>query len=87
MKRRDQRHVELPLELMDVWLVDEADLVAAENLIAGCVSCSEAAHLPLDYVLDAVTALDPLTTEVSVHQDRPDAPGVLLHLRKRRRSV
>jgi hypothetical protein len=63
MKRLTPRLLERLPEHVHIVLVDEADLVAAEDLIAGCESCSEGAHLPLDYVLDALTSCDPLSTE------------------------
>jgi hypothetical protein len=63
MKRTEPRLLDHQPEDVHILLVDEADLVAAENLIAGCESCIEGALLPLDYVLDALTACDPLSTE------------------------
>src|SRR5262245_10794817 len=63
MKRVTSRLLERRPEHVHTVLVDEAELAAVEDLIAGCVSCSEGAYLPLDYLLDALTSCDPMTTE------------------------
>ena len=63
VKRRSQRVFDLAPEQLNIVLVDEADLIMAEGWIAGCESCMEAAHLPLDYLLDAMTGSNPLVTE------------------------
>jgi hypothetical protein len=60
---RPLRISEVPCEQLRVMLVDEEELACAEGLLAGCEGCTEGAHLPLDYLLDALTSADPLTTE------------------------
>jgi hypothetical protein len=60
---RPLRISEVSCEQLHVVLVDEEELACAEGLIAGCEGCTEGAHLPLDYLLDALTSADPLTTE------------------------
>jgi hypothetical protein len=50
-------------EETDVILVDEAALLEAQSVIAGCEQCVPYAEMTFDYILDAVTGYDPTKTE------------------------
>lgn len=63
MKRQSQRDSDLVPEQLHIVLVDEMDLIATEGCITGCEFCVEGPHLPLDYLMDAVTGSNPVVTE------------------------
>jgi hypothetical protein len=48
---------------VDVAFIDEPLVVEAEEFVSGCEHCDDAALIPFDYVLDALTACDPSKTE------------------------
>ena len=53
----------LPVEEMNVVLVDDDAVQEAESLISGCERCDKGAEISLDYVLDELTGSDPTRTE------------------------
>ncbi len=48
---------------IDVAFVDEPMVFGAEGWVSGCERCTEAASIPFDYLLDALTGCDPRLTE------------------------
>jgi hypothetical protein len=48
---------------IDVAFVDEPLVFGAEEYVSSCQHCNEAATIPFDYVLDALTGCDPRLTE------------------------
>jgi uncharacterized protein with PIN domain len=50
-------------EQQNVVLVDAATLRKAEQLIESCEHCNPEAEIPLDNILDRVTASDPSVTD------------------------
>ena len=48
---------------IDVAFVEEPTVFGAEYHLSGCENCTEAASIPFDYLLDALTGCDPRLTE------------------------
>lgn len=48
---------------VEVAFVDEPLVFGAEEYVSSCQSCNEAAAIPFDYLLDALTGCDPRLTE------------------------
>jgi hypothetical protein len=48
---------------IDVAFVDEPLVFGAEEYVSSCRQCNEAAAIPFDYLLDALTGCDPRLTE------------------------
>lgn len=48
---------------VDIAFVDEPMVFGAEECVSGCQDCTEAAAIPFDYLLDALTGCDPRLTE------------------------
>jgi hypothetical protein len=53
----------LSLSEIDIAFIDEPLVFDAEDFVSGCQHCDEAAAIPFDYLLDALTGSDPSTTE------------------------
>src|SRR5262247_2575755 len=53
----------LPVEEINVVLVDDQTVEEAECLISGCECCTDEAEISFDYVLDELTESDPTRTE------------------------
>ena len=58
----------LSLLEVDVAFVDEPMVFDAEDFVSGCEQCDEAAAIPFDYLLDALTQCDPTLTEYLMHR-------------------
>jgi hypothetical protein len=57
------KRVQLPIEEINIVLLDENIVEEAEQWVLGCEHCTDVAILELDYVLDAITGCDPQVTE------------------------
>ncbi len=44
-------------------LIDAALVEDTQRMLVGCESCSEAAAIPFDYILDRLTGSDPRVTD------------------------
>jgi hypothetical protein len=53
----------LPVEKIDVVLIDDRTVEEAQSLISGCERCAKEAEISFDYVLDELTGSDPTRTE------------------------
>jgi hypothetical protein len=52
-----------PIEDINIVLIDENNLIKAQNCIAACEYCAENASITFDYLLDALTGSDPTVTD------------------------
>ena len=53
---------------IDVAFVDEPLVFGAEEYVSGCQHCNEAAIIPFDYVLDALTGCEARLTEYLMYR-------------------
>ena len=53
---------------IDVAFVDEPLVFGAEEYVSSCQHCNEAAIIPFDYVLDALTGCEPHLTEYLMYR-------------------
>jgi hypothetical protein len=60
---RVTRSRELAMGQVDVSLVNESEIIEAQQIICGCEHCVDNATLPFDYVLDELIGGDPRFTE------------------------
>jgi hypothetical protein len=58
----------LSLSQIDVAFIEEPTVLDAETFVSGCEQCDEAAAIPFDYLLDALTECDPTLTEYLMHR-------------------
>jgi len=59
---------EVPIEEVDVRLVDEDLIHEAEEWIAGCEHCTNPADYSFDQILDSLTGCDPAKTEYAMYR-------------------
>jgi hypothetical protein len=52
-----------PIEDVNIVLIDENNLMMAQNCIAACEYCAENASITFEYLLDALTGCDPTITD------------------------
>ena len=57
------KRVRLPIEEINIVLVDENIIQEAEEWLSACEHCADVSGLTLDYILDALTGSDPQVTE------------------------
>jgi hypothetical protein len=60
---RMMRSRELALGQVHVSLVDESEILKAQQIVCGCEHCVDNATLPFDYVLDQLIGSDPRSTD------------------------
>lgn len=53
---------------IEIAFVEEPFVWDAEEFISGCEQCDEAAAIPFDYLLDALTGCNPALTEYLMEQ-------------------
>ncbi len=58
----------LSISQVDVAFIEEATVLEAEIFVFGCEQCDEAAAIPFDYLLDALTECDPTLSEYLMHR-------------------
>src|SRR2546426_238915 len=58
----------LPIEEINLVLVDGPTVDEAESFISACEGCDEDAEISFDYLLDDLTASDPTRTEYLMYR-------------------
>ncbi|SRR5213593_1832376 len=58
----------LPIEEINLMLVDGPTVDEAESFITGCEGCDEDAEISFDYLLDDLTGADPTRTEYLMYR-------------------